>query len=52
MLKIYINDNPKNSFLRPSKPSVEVSIYFVKKTDSSLQIYIDYQLFYNLTIEN
>lgn len=52
MLKTYIKNNLKNLFIRPSKSHVGVSILFVKKVNSFLQLYIDYQELNKLTIKN
>ena len=42
ILKAYIKNNLANSFIRPSKSPVGVSILFDKKSDGSLRLCIDY----------
>ena len=51
-LKIYIKNNLANSFIRSSKSLAGASIFFDKKPDGSLKLYVDYQGFNNLTIRN
>ncbi len=51
-LKAYINNNLANDFIKPSKSSVGALIFFDKKPDKSLQLYIDYQGLNNLIIKN
>ena len=51
-LKIYIETNLKNSFIRPSKSPAEALILFDKKPDGSLRLCVDYRGFNNLTIKN
>lgn len=51
-LKIYIETNLANKFIRPSKFSVGTLIFFVCKLDGSLCLCIDYQDLNNLTIKN
>ncbi len=52
ILKIYIENNLANGFIRPSKTSAQTSILFNKQPDKSLWLCIDYQDFNNLTIKN
>ena len=52
ILKAYIENNPANSFIRPSKYSAGVPILFNKKPDGSLKLCVDYQGLNNLTIKN
>ena len=42
MLKIYIETNLANSFIRPSKSLAKTSIFFDRKPDRSLRLYMDY----------
>ncbi len=51
-LKAYIKNNLTNSFIRPSKSLTGVPIFFDKKLDNSLRLYVDYWGFNNLTIKN
>ena len=51
-LKAYIEINPANSFIRPSKFPTDTPILFDQKEDSSLQLYINYRGLNNLTIKN
>ena len=52
ILKTYIKNNLANGFIRPSKSSAGVPIFFNKKPDSSIRLYIDYRDLNNLTIKN
>ena len=52
MLKTYIENNLLNGFIWPSKSPVKASIFFDKKLNGSLRLFIDYQSFNNLTIKN
>lgn len=52
MLKTYIENNLKNSFIRLSKSPARATILFIKKINDSLWLYINYQRFNNLTIKN
>lgn len=52
ILKIYIEKNLANGFIRPFKSPIKALIFFNKKLDRSLRLYIDYQNFNNLTIKN
>ena len=52
MLKTYIKNNLANGFIRLSKSLIKASILFDKKTNRSLRLYVDYQGFNNLIIEN
>lgn len=52
ILKIYIENNLVNSFISPSKSSARVPIFFDKKQNGSLWLYINYQGLNNLTIKN
>ncbi len=51
-LKTYIKNNLTNSFIRFSKSSAKTFIFFNKKPDRSLRLYINYQNLNNLTIKN
>ena len=51
-LKAYIENNLANGFIKFFKSSIRVSIFFDKKPDGSLRLYIDYQGLNNLTIKN
>lgn len=51
-LKIYIETNLANSFIRPSKSPTSTFILFVKKFNSSLQLFVNYQDLNNLIIKN
>ncbi len=42
ILKVYIEDNPINSFISPSKSPIKAFIPFDKKPDRSLSLYIYY----------
>ena len=42
ILKIYIENNLANGFIRPSKFPTEALIFFDNKPDRSLQLYINY----------
>ena len=52
ILKTYIKNNLVNSFIRLSKFLSRVSIFFDKKPDRSLRLYIDYYNLNNLIIKN
>ena len=52
MLKTYIKNNLARGFIRPSKFSIRAPIFFDKKLDQSLRLYINYQSFNNLIIKN
>ena len=47
-LKAYIETNLANGFIKPSKSPAATLILFDRKSDGSLQLYVDY----NLTIKN
>ncbi len=51
-LKVYIKNNLANSFIRPSKFPIQTLIFFNKKSDKSLRLYVDYQGLNNLIIKN
>ena len=51
-LKAYIETHLKTGFIRPSKSPAGAPIFFDKKPDGSLQLWVDYQSFNNLTIKN
>ena len=51
-LKIYIKTNLANSFIQPSKSSAKTPIFFDKKPDRNLCLYIDYWGLNNITIKN
>ena len=50
--KLYIKINLVNSFIKPSKSADDASIFFVKKSNRSLQLYIDYRGLNNPIIKN
>ncbi len=52
ILKAYIKNNLANSFIRPFKSHARALIFFDKKPDRNLQLFIDYQDLNNLTIKN
>lgn len=51
-LKTYIETNLANGFIRPSKSPSRAPILFVRKSDRSLWLCVDYRGFNNLTIKN
>ncbi len=51
-LKAYIKNNLANIFIKPSKSLAGAPIFFDKKPDGSLRLYVDYQGLNNLTIKN
>lgn len=51
-LKTYIENNLTNSFIRFSKFTTRKPIFFDKKSDKSLRLYINYQDLNNLIIQN
>ena len=51
-LKIYIEANPANSFIRLSKSLAGALILIDKKPDWSLQLYVNYQSLNNIIIKN
>ncbi len=52
IMKIYIKNNLLNGFIRPSQSLVWALIFFDKKSNNSLWLYIDYQGLNNLIIKN
>ena len=52
ILKAYIENNLANGFIRPFKSPVGVPIFFDKKPDNSLRLYVKYRGLNNLTIKN
>ena len=52
ILKIYIENNLANNFIWPFKSSARALIFFDKKPNKSLWLYIDYQGFNNLIRKN
>ena len=42
MLKIHIKINLTNDFIHPLKPLVDASIFFISKSNSRLQLCVDY----------
>ena len=42
MVKTYIKNNLANNFIRPFKFFIRASIFFNKKLDGSLKLYVDY----------
>ena len=51
-LKAYIKTHLKTGFIRPSKSPADTPIFFDKKLDGSLCLYVDYRGLNNLTIKN
>ena len=51
-LKAYIKNNLANNFIKLSKSLAGAPIFFNKKPDGSLRLYMDYQSLNNLTIKN
>lgn len=51
-LKAYIETHLKTDFIQPSKSLVGAPIFFDKKSNDSLCLYVDYQDPNNLTIKN
>lgn len=51
-LKTYIKNNLVDGFIRSSNSFARAPIFFDKKSDRSLGLYIKYQSFNNLTIKN
>ena len=51
-LKTYIEANLANGFIRPSKSPAGAPILFVRKSDGSLRLCVDYRGLNNLTIKN
>ncbi len=51
-LKAYIKNNLANSFIRPSKSPAKVPIFFDKKPNGSLRLYMEYRDLNNLIIKN
>ena len=52
ILKTYIETNLANSFIWPSKSPAGASIFFNRKPDKSLHLYMDYLGLNNITIKN
>ncbi len=52
ILKIYIKNNLVNGFIKSFKLLIGTPIFFDKKSDGNLQLYINYQGLNNLTIKN
>lgn len=51
-LKIYIKIYYKTRFIELFKFFVNAHIVYNKKLDRSIQLYVNYQEFYNLTVKN
>ena len=51
-LKTYIKNNIVNGFIKLSKSPIGALIFFDKKPNGSLRLYIDYQSPNNLIIKN
>ena len=51
-LKIYIETNLANSFIRPSKLSANALIFFVGKPNGIFCLWVDYRSLNNFTIKN
>ena len=52
ILKTYIEPNLVNGFIMSFNSLVSASIFFVKKSNRSFWLYIDYKDFNKLTIKN
>ena len=52
ILKAYIKNHLVNYFIRPSKFYIRALIFFDKKPNGSLKLYVNYQSFNNLIIKN
>ncbi len=52
ILKNYIENNLTNGFIRPFKFPTEALIFFDKKSDKNLILYVDYDGLNNLIIKN
>ena len=52
ILKTYIKINLANGFIKSSKSSAKLPIFFVWKPDGSFHLYVNYCGLNNLTIEN
>ena len=52
ILKTYIKNNLANSFIRSSKFLARISIFFDKKLNKSLKMYVNYYSLNNLTMKN
>lgn len=52
ILKIYMENNLANNFIKSSKSVTGSLIFFDKKPNKSLRLYVDYQDLHNLTIKN
>ena len=51
-LKAYIETNLVNGFIRPPKSLANILILFDRKSDNSLQLFVNYWGLNNLTIKN
>ena len=51
-LSAYIETHLKTGFIRPSKSPADAPIFYDKKPDGSLRLYVNYQGLNNLTIKN
>ena len=51
-LKVYIETNLANGFIRLSKPPADAPILFDRKSDGSLRLCVNYHDFNNLIIKN
>ncbi|POS84588.1 hypothetical protein EPUL_002861 [Erysiphe pulchra] len=52
VLRIYINENLENGFIRPSSSPASSSILFVKKPEGGLRFCVDYRALNDLTTKN
>ncbi len=52
ILKTYIENNLVNGFIKPSKFLARALIFFDKKPNESLKLYVDYRGLNNLIIKN
>ncbi len=51
-LKAYIKNNLANGFIKPSKSPTGAPIFFDKKPDNNLRLWVDYRGLNNLTLKN
>ena len=51
-LKTYIETNLANGFIQPLKSLADAPILFIRKSNGSLRLCIDYESLNNLTIKN
>jgi hypothetical protein len=51
-LRDYIEDNLRKGFIRPSSSPFDLSVLFVKKSDRSLRLVVDYRALNRVTVKN